>query len=38
MRKFATATALPYWNISHTIGPNAGGGDFEATLDEQYIG
>ena len=38
LEKFAAAAALAPWKVSHTVGPNAGGGDLEATLDEQYMG
>ena len=35
---FAKAVDIPLWKVTHTTGPNAGGGDLEATLDEQYMG
>jgi len=35
---FANMTGVPAWTVSHTIGPNAGGGDLEATLDAEFMG
>lgn len=38
LAQFANETGVPAWTVSHTIGPNAGGGDLEATLDAEFMG
>ena len=39
LSKFATASGLPQWNVSHKIGPyTPNNPDLEATLDVQYMG